>query len=873
MAQGAAGKSRNSVMAGPGLVAKKTFVQGWGGGKEHDCSMAEVQERLSSNFLALEREISAINKSDLPEEEIYLEAKLRPDYLAMSYNPYRVFDYIGGITVGSKQAMSNLLSSKEGSDRRKETPVLLEGVVGEDHFCEMTGSGFEEFEESGSGSHKDDESGVECEEGYCGQGSDVETKSIFLRLPLEKVSRIGQLVKSIDPENEYPTDESIQHLRYIDSFQVAECELLESESNINTDSSGNAGQVLWEAVLHPADRNEPCGSVPQDQREYAIRTLNPCSDEVLSRFCKKVVDCGGVVHEDYIRRQSGLTFVPFTGKLQIANEVMRYNPVRQLCRVPEVTVPATVVGAEIFPSVSGSGNVKPLNSTVAIIGPGYDDLAKVSKEWNLEKYTTEIPDQDTLLAGAAMAFGASYGYKDSFDELPPSSVKVTSYRVWPPPATVSVPSYWVLDKIKEAVQRHATQVSDSSPVVMLGVLLTAEADPAGRPSLWSATLDDLALRFGVVFIIPIGDTQCLGEEPARMLSPTDSVYSIVVGASEGRDKRKYSDSNQILNRADYSRVGPGKNGSRIRPTVSRFGGTAKDPLLVTLPDGAPYCGRGTALSAAAVLNDFIHATESFSAAYQRPEILRALAAHCVLSPKSRTDKKRRFSDIGFGKGGHLVDRLIAGDSKQFSVVIPLNLFGGEIQPLVVPVPKGYTNDVELDVTAAYFAPVDPAEASECTSAAIRLRLRPHEERYVFENQSVKPDERKRLTRSLPQARDEGLAFPKWVRAKKPAIADPYKAGSSNEHGLRSNGKWETVVKASYKLSPEKVSKPRLDVCCFTRHAGRSARRSLCVPVAVIMTLTASNDDVRFYTKINQEFGHLLSSMVSGQLRLPGSGLV
>lgn len=853
MAQGAAGKGRNAMMAGPGLGRAVHKVARRGGEKSVKYSMARVREELLASVWELERSIAGLSAEDMPGGWVYVEAKLRPEYLAMSYNPHRVFEYLGVTPVGSRSIFSTTWPSAED---------------------DPAGKG-----ESAAGGTGTDGGGAKGSRNESGQSGPRETKSIIFRMPVGRVPKLRRLVESIGSRDKSSLVDVILQLRHIDCFDLARCEVLERCV------SDVGDQVLWEAVIHPVGRQAVSAHVPSDEVEFADKKLIPCSEETLSQFCKVVANRGGMVHSDYIRNCGGLTFVPFTASVAVMQSLVSFNPVRQMSRVADVVVPATVHQSNMLPASGFGESPEAALSTVAILGPGFDETAKgVPAAWKLEKLSPAQPSNGDVDAGTAMAFLVSHGYCTSLANLRPNPVAVTSYRVFPAPDTVAVPSYWVLDRIEEAVKRHVEAEGNPSPVLMLGVVLAAEADQLGRPSLWSARLDELALNHGVVFIVPVGDSDYLpGDDagPGRLLCPADAVYAVSVGASAEPGQGKQSsrlaqrefvssqrnapdrgeEEEPTLIRAEYSRVGPGRSGAKVKPTISRFGGTKTDPVFSMVSCDRSVEGWGTGLSAAATMHDVVRATDSFSPEFRRPEVVRAVVVQCVSSPSKRYDGKGRFADVGFGEGGHLTERLIAQGNNEFSVMCSRELKGSQQWPVLVPVPKGYQHSVILEATVAMAAPVDPAEAADYTCASLALQLRPSKDWREYSNLDPQGEEPKTRKLTTQKAAAEGLSADKWRRGNKPAILHPTKVTSASEQGLRANGKWESVNKASYEMDSGKINEPELTVVCYTRRAGRSAAKKISVPVVLIMTIRGDEKDETFGSTIRSEHKELLASLV------------
>ncbi len=587
---------------------------------------------------------------------------------------------------------------------------------------------------------------------------------------------------------------------------------------------------VWEAVLHPLSSSlgEPV----------------PLDDDALERWFALVADEGGELHHDYIRRVGGLTFTPVSLEEERAPALARFNPLRVLRPMPAIR-PRPRFGTRSVQRLSAPATNQPVLSTVsvAVFDGGVDTARRNGSLFALPTHdlTPEAPDQDELDHGTGVTGAVLYGLVTPGQQASSPPLPVESYRVLPAPHVPGdLEGYWILDRIKEAVEAKGHRLVNLS----LGPSLAVEDDM--EPNRWTSELDQLAWDKDVLFIVAAGNEgdQDRATGLHRVQVPADMANGIAVGACDAPAP------DTPWARASYSSMGPGRHGARIQPLGVQFGGADHRLFNVVRADGSFLEAAGTSFAAPVTT----HALADLVTRLPRvnSSVLRAFAAHFAERPHNH---RKLRDEVGYGRHPLNFDDALECAPNEAHILYVDEIERGDLLGYQFPVPDPATTDLKVQITLAYASPVDPTQPTEYTSASLELVLRPHHRVRSFRPPKGS-SEKSRITEI--DSDDARLLFAQgWTPSQEAITKSLTTAGrAAPEAQLRDSGKWETVRHYTVTLKPEEVELPRLELAYVARRSGALDNSPTKIPFALLVSVIDSSGATELYDSVRARFSAL-----------------
>jgi hypothetical protein len=601
--------------------------------------------------------------------------------------------------------------------------------------------------------------------------------------------------------------------------------------------------ITWEAVLHPAAT--AIGLEPE-----------PLDEETLAKWYQLVSAAGGQVYRDYVRRVGGLTFSPVSLDVRGVNQVARFNPLRAIRPMPTIR-PRPRFGPRAAARLRPPSDPTPVRQSpeVAVFDGGVDPLNPSVLYPRLASDLTKEPtDPEDLQHGTGVTGAVLYGLVGPGDQAPRPPLPVDSFRVLPTP---NIPGdlngYWVLDQIKDALANGHYKIVNLSLGPVQAVEETME------PDRWTSELDQLAWENDILFVVAAGNDgdkdQATGLH--RVQVPADMANGLSVGAVDAPPPDK------PWQRAWYSSMGPGRQGSRIQPCGVQFGGDLYNrPFPVICADGRFLDSEGTSFAAPLVT----HALADLATRLPRvnANVLRAFAIHFA-------ERQRRHAnlqdEIGYGRYPLTFAHDLDCAPGEVHVLYVDEINRGELLGYQIPIPRG-SGAVEVVITLAYSSPVEPTQPTEYTSAALELAFRPHHLRYRFRPPKGQRGGSVELDVTSEEARQ--LLEQGWQLSQEPVTKGLGKSGGSSETLLRDTGKWETLRQSRINLADGESSDPRLEISYVARRAGALDNSPTSVPFALLVTVTDKSGGTDLYDRTVKQFVALRPvPSVQSQIRVRG----
>jgi len=370
--------------------------------------------------------------------------------------------------------------------------------------------------------------------------------------------------------------------------------------------------------------------------------------------------------------ESGIVFALAKTNKESLDHIKDYNPLRS----------AHPLQVEIQPFIrsfsSGTGPKPPIITDknkilVGVIDGGIDSNHPYFKGvTSNEDLTSTKPTEKLLQHGTWVTGMILYGNLDQYgpdDHLPEPDFFVKSFRVLPQEMTRHSNQeknelYDVIDSMEKIIP--------SNPNIRIWNLSLGPRGPIYDDYLTRFTFvcDKLTREHDVQFCVAVGND---GKEPnPRIQSPSDAVNVLSVG-SFTFDKQK-------VIRADYSCIGPGREGNKLKPDISAYGGCDRYPLqFVSLSKGARDIGvGGTSLATPQVTATVSSLVGKYS---QDP-----LSARSLLLNKACLN---RDFDIEFGHGilPEKMDTLTTCEQGSVTLQYRGRLLPGKFAQLQIPWPN------------------------------------------------------------------------------------------------------------------------------------------------------------------------------------------
>lgn len=650
------------------------------------------------------------------------------------------------------------------------------------------------------------------------------TRRLILAIEDEGLDRFQRIVS--DGGNNRSDQQAFEEIRKLDEFAFATPETIV----IGNSASEAQGSSTWEAVLHPSttQNGEP---IPADR-------------ETLDKWIRLVRDEGGDVITDYIREVGGLTFAPIRIDTSAASRLARFNPLRALRPMPQIR-PRPRFGARSDRKLLPPSQTSPILSSplVAVFDGGVSSApgSDAYYPFNIEDLTPELPDQEMLAHGTGVTGAALYGLTAPGQRASTPPLPVESFCVLPAPNIPGdLDGYWILDRIKETLIKGYHKIVNLS----LGPVLAVEDD--SEPNRWTAELDQLAWEHDVLFVVAAGNDGDADQDTGlhRVQVPADMANGLSVGACDAPPP------DLPWQRAPYSSMGPGRQGSRIQPVGVQFGGVDSRPFQILQADGSFIETLGTSFAAPLVTHALAelatHLPEASSS------VLRAFGVHFAERPRTRHRKLQ--PEIGYGRFPLSFTEELDCNPDEVHILFVDNIRRGERIGYQLPVPEDWVGDIETRFSLAYSSPVDPTQPTEYTSASLELLLRPHHLLHRLRPPDGTIGKSVDLIITSDEARN--LLNLGWVPSQEPVTTGMGNSKGTHESELRDSGKWETLRHYKKSLNAQHVERPRMEVSYLSRRAGQLDRSPAIIPFALLITINDTDQRGAIYDQTARQFASL-----------------
>lgn len=627
--------------------------------------------------------------------------------------------------------------------------------------------------------------------------------------------------------------------------QFEEIRLPQVDQTLRPAPETDGEAITWEAVFHPlADRR---GELSAEEHESVLR-----------KWSALIGGLGGEVEQDYIRIIKGLTFMPVLLAPSQASEAASFNPLRTMRPMPGVRpLPISPLRVRTTgqPAPEPPAAERPQTDVrVAVFDGGIDagiaQLAPFAREFDL---TGQVHDSDCLHHGNVVTSTILFGAGHDSGELRTPEIGVDHFRVLPvPPAKANLDLYWILDRITEQVERG------EYPIVNLSLGPELCVDDDDEPHAWTARLDELAERLGVLFVVAVGNNGELDAATGanRIQVPGDMANGLGVGACDRRPP------DGVWSTTPYSARGPGRPGCRMQPAGVAFGGVDERPFRAITTGGVIGETVGTSFATPTLVHGLGGLAATLGQVGQDPRLLRAFAVHCA-EAASPLDPE----GSGFGRFPERFDDLLECPPNEATILYRDSITRGEAIslpfPLVEDVIAGRT--VSLRWTIALSVPTDPRNPVEYTQAGIEASFRPHASRFSFYNRETKDTQVVNVVEDADEAArlmGDGYSF-----SALPATRQPHRHRHEARR-RRDEGKWETILREEARMRASSLRQPQLTATYLAREEGGLLVEAPPLEFAMLLTMRAPKG-ADLYGAVRANYRQLTPLRTELPLRLEG----
>ena len=422
--------------------------------------------------------------------------------------------------------------------------------------------------------------------------------------------------------------------------------------------------------------------------------------------------------------------------------------------------------------------------------------------------------------GTGVVSAALYGHIAPDKALPPVRCGVVSRRILPDPRSSDIELYGVIDTLERVVPRLPRNQR----------IINLSFGPAGPidnlPSRFTYALDRMSYEYDVLFVTAVGNFgHIAGLE--RIQSPADSVSNLAVGAYslEPTTGQKIP--------ADYSCIGPGRDGCLRKPDTVAFGGSSAVPFYVLDTQANRIVGTtGTSFaspSVAAVCASIAGRVDGL----QSTQSTRALLLHAT----SQMGDVQRW---GWGRAPDTAEAALACTSTRVSV-----LYEGVLTPrkswrLPFLVPPNFVagGRANFSWTIVYCPDVDHPSLGEYTLAGVEVQMRPHARKFkitLYDPANRKPLKTRTVHLDEDAAEIDALTAAGWEISEMPITTQK----KETEQKLRQNqAKWDTVIRDMTGKDADNILDPALTISILGRGEWDEADPSLSARFAAVLTVDA-----------------------------------
>lgn len=307
-----------------------------------------------------------------------------------------------------------------------------------------------------------------------------------------------------------------------------------------------------------------------------------------------------------------------------------------------------------------------------------------------------------------------------------------------------------------------------------------------------------------LFSIAIGNDGNKSAELNRIQPPSDMVNGLAVGAYT------YNPIGELI-RADYSCLGPGREGAKVKPDILEFGGSIDRPFVsVSKISRNLEIYAGTSFAAPLAMHKIgrlLAESKSIS-----PHMGRTLLIHCAYQGK----KEVRNVESGYGYSVMSPDEMLHCDDHKVTILYEGSLAPGNTAklPMFAPFINQVKGFVTIKWTITTIVSPESNDSDAYTNNCIEDTFYPHSQKFTFAKGKIK----KHLDLFVPEnvIKQSELLNQGYTQSFMPD-SKPGKTFKDESELRNTDLKWDTVIKKSQKMRGTSLANPFITVHAMARN--------------------------------------------------------
>lgn len=578
--------------------------------------------------------------------------------------------------------------------------------------------------------------------------------------------------------------------------------------------------------------------------EIVLHPLGDDTKEMISKF----FEISGLGKEEAAVRvyDDGLTFVCTKMNKQTIDKVKKYNPLRSIKPMQDEWDEPFRMGAMTGDAPQLPDKILKSQIKVGVFDGGVKENIPLLENYvNNYDLVSTSPTKGSQEHGSGVCGAVLYGElsgMSSKDIVNNPTVNVESFRVLPAVKSGDVLNdfemYSTIDIIEEIVTiRRDIKIFNLS----FGPRGAIIDDDLNRftYALDKLTYDVPEGEMNPLFCLAVGNDGKMTSPADRIQSPSDMVNGLAVGAYtiNAYDEKI---------RAEYSCVGPGREGAKVKPDVLEYGGSPSRPFVIVLPDENQLgVGAGTSLASPVVAGKIGRLMANSNNIV--PHLGRTLLIHFAESDGLAGD-----IEYGFGCVPKDVTDVLNCEDNRVTI-----LYSGEIMsstsvklPIFLPEINKMNGNARIQWTISTVVNPNVNDPDAYTNNCIEDTFYPNDFVYNFR----KGSKSKKLNLLIPEQLQmaEELANQGYIKSELPVSGSAQK--SHREAELRnSDFKWDTVIRKQKSMRVTSLMNPFLSLHAIGRD--EYVHEKICYNV--VITIEVPKYQGSLYDNILQRYNNLM----------------
>lgn len=580
--------------------------------------------------------------------------------------------------------------------------------------------------------------------------------------------------------------------------------------------------------------------------EVVLHPYSNYEEEMLQKFRDIVISNDGDIDSLRVKTyENGPIFVSMIANKSLVEKIKPFNPLRAIHPLEFRSLRTGNTCEAKSETITLSSNKFVPTATIGIFDGGVESDNSVIKRYVLEHdLTSKAKEINCLKHGTMVTSAALFGdLKDiTSNVLPIPTVKVESFRVLPlEDESDYVDLYEVIDRIEDIVPKRPDIKVFNISLGPVGPILD---DTITR---FTYSLDRLSKDGKRIFTVAVGNDGYYGEELGRIQAPSDSVNNIAVGAYEQKNKK--------LQRTEYSCMGDGREGAKVKPDVVEYGGSIDNQMHFMAPnEGEKLFDCGTSFSSPVVARKLAEVLEYSSIKY--PLTAKAVLIHTSNHPKNKPDKH-----LGYGIVKENYIDMMECTKNKVTIIYESELLKKARVKLPIPFISDLNHDgkVLISWTVCVASNIDSKDSDDYTNMCVEDTFYPNSHTYTMSHPI------KSGTKTLNEINDSeemsNLLDMGWKKAGTPKSASNARTKYATEQERRADFKWDTVVKrVTPKMNYNSVMEPYIVLHALSRDKENVEDDRIAYSVVVTVEYIGCEDDV--YTKTINRYSKLNKASIT-----------